>query len=276
MLVPDPIVYNSEALMQLKTYIEELLVGELSQANIAKIILPHIDNLNPDPSQVTVPPTYPVLLGKLVGAINRGLTQIYSELPLAEEELILITNPQTDRYLLTAKHAVYAGAAFPDMKWIDDTKYQPFQDNVIECLQVIGEDGIGFPINDSMAEASVFLPSPKIIQVPFAEDTISLSILYRASHPKILHSASRNILQPDSSSGYIMADTEMQLPDFLTNALTYFILSKYHKSIGSVEAIAQGQAHEMSFINAIQLIKNSQLLHGDFTQINNLADSGWV
>lgn len=262
--------------MQLKTYIEELLMGELSHANIAKLLLPHIHQLNPDPNIVTVKPEFISALGKMVGVINTGLTQIYTLLPLAEEELILITNPSTDRYKLTADHAVYAGADSAAMKWIDDSEFAPFPDNVIECLHVIDEQGVGLAVNDSMAVGGVYCPAPNILQVPFAEYEVSLNVLYRASHRKILFKSDRSVPQISGGRGFIIPETEITLAPFLTDALSCFIMAKYYKSIGSIEAIAQGQANYAEFLNIINTVKASQLLHGDFTETNNLADGGWV
>lgn len=261
--------------MQLKTYIEELIVGELSHANIAKVLMPHLADLNPLAASVANT-KYPEMLGKLINAINLGLTQIYTELPLAEEELILITNPTTDRYNLTANHAVFAGAASPDMKWIEDSEFLPFPDNVIECLHVIDENGVGLATNDSAAVGGVFFPAPNIVQVPFAEYEVSLNVLYRANHAKIPCAINRTVLQPNASLGYTLPDMQIKLPDYLINTLTCFILAKYYRAIGSVEAIAQSQQHQAEYLNGIQLVKNGQLIHGDFTEINPIASGGWI
>jgi hypothetical protein len=262
--------------MQLKTFIEEILVGALSQSNLANVLLPNIVNLNPE-LPVMAKNSFPIMLGKLITATNLGLTQIYTELPLAEEEIFLDTNPSMDRYQLSIQHAEFAGAAYPDQKWIADSKYSPFRDNIIECLYVADEFGARWWTNDANATWNVNFPTPTLIQVPFSECDISLSITYKANHPKIPFSVTRQILQADGITyGYTNPEMTFELPQFLENALTCFVASKYYASIGSAEAIAQSQGLYAEFMNAIQTIKNQQIIHGDFTEMDNLTNNGWV
>ncbi len=258
--------------MQLKTYIEEILVGALSHSSLASVLLASVDDLNAENAK----PNYSKALGKIVTAINMGLAQIYTELPLAQEEIFLQTNSAMDRYLLTAKHAEFAGKDMAGDKWIVDTVYSPFRDNIIECLYVADEFGGRLYTNDAAATWNVNFPKPNVIQVPFADADVTLSITYKAGHPKIPFSSTKQLVQEDTSLGYTLPDMELELPHYLYNALTLFITSKYFSSIGSVEANAQGQAHYAEFMNAIQTVKNGQLIHGDYTEIDNLSNQGWV
>lgn len=262
--------------MQLRTFIEGLVFGALSQSNMAKVILKDLTTLNPELPTEEAPSQFPAMLGKLVNAINLGLTQIYTDLPLAQEELFLQTNSAMDRYLLDVKHAEYAGRNTQDQKWIIDSALSPFRGNVIECLHVSDEYGARWYTNDSVATWNVNFPAPNVIQVPFAEEDVSLSIVFKANHPKIEFSFNRTVIQTDGSFGYIKPDMDLELPEYLYDALTCFVASKYYASLGSVEAIAQSHGLHAEYVSAIDNIKRGQVIHGDFTELDNLANEGWV
>lgn len=263
--------------MQLKTFIEEILMDQLSHSNLANVILKEINTLNPPLPTELLPASFPLLLGKLVTAINLGLTRIYAELPLAQEEVFLQTNSAMDTYLLDIKHAEYAGRDYLEDKWIIDTELSPFRNNIIKCLFVSDEFGARWSTNDSVATLNVNFPSANTIQVPFADIDVSLSIIYQAGHPRIPYSASKTILQADGSSlGYTLPEMELELPSHLLNALSCFVASKYFKAIGSQEAMAQSQLLHAEYFSDIKQAKDAQLIHGDYTEIDHLTNQGWV
>lgn len=262
--------------MQLKTLIEEILMGQLSQANMADAVLPHIADLNLI-TETEDSTKYPRLLGKLVTAINSSLNQIYADLPLALEEVYVDVNPSMDRYLLSIEHAEYAGANYPDQKWIVDTKFAPFRNNIIECINVADEYGAEFHTNDKSATWNVNFPAPNIIQVPFADNGMTLCVTYRAGHPKIPFALSKTIpLDDQGTLGFTTPDMVIELPTFLLNALKCLVAYKYFQSIGSPETAAQAQGNYVEYTSLMQAVKTNQLLHGDYTEIDNLTNEGWV
>ena len=259
--------------MQLKELIETLMVGQLSQSSLAKFIIPKLTDLND--VEGTAQAQYAQSLGKVIRAINLGLTNIYTQLDLAKEEIFLDTNPGMDRYLLDIDHAVYAGRDSSKTKWIIDSEYSPFRGNIIECLSVADEFGASMYTNDSAATWNVNFPSPNIIQVPFAENDVTLSIIYKANHPKIPFSLTKSLpITGTEILGYTTPDMEIELPEFLHNALTCFVAHKYFQSLGSAETSAQSQTNYVEYINAVNDAK--PFIHGNYTQIDNLANEGWV
>ena len=258
--------------MQLDALIEDIVMGYVSNSSLGTTISNELDDLNnPD-----APDIYKALLGKMIKAINMGMKKIYSELPLAEEEIFVYTNPSMDKYLLTTEHADYAGKDSDSQKWIADSKFVPFRDNIIECLYVADGYGARLHSNDLNATWGVQFPAYNIIQVPFSEDGVTLSVTYKASHPKVQYSRNRDVELSSGSNGYINTSMEIELPIYLQNALCAFVASKYYQSIESQEALAQAQLYYAEFLADIETVRVQQLLHGDYTEVDNLANEGWV
>ena len=183
--------------MLLSEFFEHLVSGELAQLHMGDI-----DNLRLDVED------FP----KVLPSINLGLTEIYKRFPIRIEELILRQQPEISTYMLTGKYAQTSDSNEP-VKYIHDSIYEPFQDNVLKVEQVFNELGMEIPLNEEIAynqyndyASSSYQPnrhftndynfqsartptfnSVQILPHPLAEN--NLLIKYRAAHAVIPNTA---------------------------------------------------------------------------------------
>jgi hypothetical protein len=142
-----------------------------------------------------------------------------------------------------------------------DTVEDPFQDDMLKIEEVYDEAGVKYPLNDTSDEDSVYTPSFRSIQVPYPDDATTVSVQYRANHPRI----SADI---DTEA----ADVEVAIPNSLYQALLYFVGSRAHRAT-SVEKSAD---YWQMYKRVVDDVKNEGLeVQGEFGDWR-FDDHGWV
>lgn len=263
--------------MVLRDFLLNLVVGELSGSSIADKILTILTNTNYTPSNTATKEELAV--GSMINYLNRGLVDLHTRLNLRQEQVFVDCVEYMDTYVLSKPFAQYSGRNFPNKpKYISDSRFQPFKDNIIQIVSVADEAGEDLYTNDDNATWSVYVRNHNIIQVPFAENFVSLSITYRANHPTIPFSITRQFINAtgEQFNGYFDLATPIVIAPYALRALQLYVAANYLSNIGSQEALANGNLYVQMYEHEINNIRTANPIHGNFTEYNTLLESGWV
>lgn len=177
--------------------------------------------------------------------INQGLTDLYTRFPLLEKQVIIQQYPQISIYKLTRDFARTNHKSEQLHKYILDTPFEPFTEDILQVTGVYTEEGLPIPLNDTTNPKSFFLPSYNTIQIPNANENEATFITYKAKH---------NYIEPTTED----LDQEVEVPPCLAEALYAYLGYKCLVSMGSADTIQLAQLY---------LQRYEQLCSG--TNINN-------
>ena len=157
---------------------KDLTYGELAQLKIG--------NLVPGEHESELDPTR---YEQVLTWVNLGLKELYKRFFLSSKEIYIQQHVEISVYVLDSKYAqTNTDSPIPiEDRYIMDTVDAPFQDDILKIEEVYDEDGNRLPLNDITEPTSVFTPSYRSIQIPEPNDENSLSVQYRASHPRVIY-----------------------------------------------------------------------------------------
>lgn len=231
---------------------DDLASGELSQIN-----------LNGEESEDTGFNTK--AKNDIVSHLNLGLTEIHSKFPLNQKELVLQLYPEITQYFLDSKHAV-SNSSSTEVKYIIDSIYYPFQDDIIRLESCYTELGEELYINDGSQEYSVFTADYRSVQVPFVESEIALSFIYRAKHQPISY-----------SEGVDSSTIAINVPPYLYEALLYYIAYRVHKARHNQEARADSLQYYQLYTQRCVEAERNNMFNDSIEGSSNLLDTnGWM
>lgn len=202
---------------------------------------------------------------KVVAHTNSALRALHIRLPLRLEEVLIQQYDHISNYYLRPQFAVQNTASIEPYKYIIDSPYAPFQDNVIKIEQVFSEVGEEYPLNDSLTVYSVYTPQFDQLQIPFAKAENACSVIFRANHPKIVWDAYFN-----------PAEVDIDVPEYLMDPILLYMSSRMasneaHNDQKSAATLAL-QKYEKSVVE----LSNSGLIQEEQTTNNRLVNNGWV
>ena len=224
--------------MTLLELLKDLTYGELAQFKIGNLI-PGEHESEPDPTRYD----------QLTSAINLGLKEIYKRFFLASREIYIQQHEEIATYVLSSKYA-QTNTASPipiEDRYIMDTVDAPFLDDTLKIEEVYDEEGNIIPLNDITEELSIYTPSYRSIQIPYPNDENTLSVQYRATHPKVIY-----------SKGMDPADVEIALPNSLHEALLYYVAARFASSQGGDQG-QEGSDYYQKFKNSCDLVAKEGL-----------------
>lgn len=242
--------------MDLNELFRRLAVGELSNLSMANSVTGEIE---PDDH------------AKLVLHANDGLKKLHTRFPLKEGNLILIQEGFRTRYSLSSKfamsnYAANAGHSF----YIQDTDKEPFKDDIIKVTAVFNRHGREMPLNKGSQLSlmnlrgelnAVFTPSPTVLQIPHPENGAPIGVQYQAGHP---------LLSADDLT------QEIDIPEFLTEALTAYVASKVFKNMNTQENTIKGQEHLSTFeAICVEAVEQDLISTGTSTSNVRFFENGW-
>ena len=230
---------------------KDLTYGEFAQLAIGNMI-PGETESEPDPENYE----------KLIRHINMGLTEIYKRFFLLSREVDIQQHEEISTYLLHSKYSVTVGTE-PTL-YVRDTIDEPFLDDILKIEEVYDEGGDKYFLNDVSEDLSLYTPSYRSIQVPYPDDDVTMSVQYRANHPKIIYAAN---MEPE--------DIDVSVPNSLYEALLYYVASRVFASLGGdggVESNDYFQRFENSCRKVDELGLEVQAEPGDW----RFDTHGWV
>lgn len=242
--------------MKLSTIFTQLTHGELSQLNIGGSDGLGIQACDYD---------------KIVSYVNLGLIELYKRFLLKEAEVVVQQYDQIQTYYLEGKYAATSDSNEP-IKYIEDSIYQPFMDDVLKIEQVFNELGIPLIENQDGCMSCwssegplhpVYTPSYNSIQVPQPEKENQMIVTYRASHEEILVPG----LDPET--------TEVRIPPGLLEALVLYIGARVYAGMNS-DQNAEGNNYYAKFEASCQKYTDLGLVKRDDNTNAKLDCAGWV
>lgn len=161
-------------------------------------------------------------LPKVIHSINRGLEFFYSRFVLKESQLLVKLVDGISHYYLDSKYAL-SNHSTDGIKYIIDNDLNPFNDDVIQILNVATLSGRELSIDDMYSGYGILLPEYNCIHVPMDIGEDYLSVVYQAGHKKI------PLTEPATSS------YEIELPKPMYSAFLAYVASTVLMNMGGTK-----------------------------------------
>lgn len=238
--------------LSLQDIFHDLTSGEFAQLNIGGKKKGAIE-----------PENYPILISH----INLALLDLYTKFQLSEKEIALDLYDWMSDYKLSSKYA-YTNPEEPDdglPKYIRDTEYQPFKDDIIRIEEVFNENGSKVALNQPDVSGGAFTPRYDTIQVPESIGGATLFITYRA-RPTIIPT---DTLSPET--------VEIPLPMSHRSALLFYVAWRVFASVTGQDTSAVSSEYRMKYFDEVNQIQQLNLNLENTTKLNTrIHDRGWI
>lgn len=218
--------------MNLKDIINQLASGELVQLNISGI---DPDTPETDMEDILISDEY---LPRVLNSIQLGLIALYTKFRLKEKCTTITLVPDQYTYILTE----------PDLLKIET---------------IYDAEGNELLLNLKHSTNSIRTPNYNTIIVPEGAITLSLTVNYRAKHPKV------NEVGVDMFS-------EIELPDVYMEPLLYFVASRIFNPIGVSNELHEGNNYLSKYNNKCAELESYNMQIDSIGMENKFTDRGWV
>lgn len=201
----------------------------------------------------------------IVSHINLGLTALHKRFPLRYEEVIIQQFEEIQTYYLRSKYALSNHSSLEPIKYIMDSEYQPFKDNVLKIENVYSEFGQERSLNDDKDTFTVYTPQFDAIIKPYNCKENAMSVVYRANHDKIVVTDDFN---PDA--------IEVNLPITLVEPLLFFVANRVLNGMGAGNNIQEANHYLSKYELACAQIETFGLINKEASSNIRLEKAGWV
>lgn len=230
--------------MYLSDIFEALSYGELNKLAIAE--------------RGVKPEDYPVLISH----INMALTDMYTRAPLLTRSLTLQLQEATTFYWLNSRHAL-TNTESTDVKYIIDSEYAPFLDDIITLTGAVDEYGDEIPLNDVFGKYSIFTPACDMVQVPYTNPDMAIFLEYQARHATISKVAD-------------IATTQVFLPAPLMPALLAYVGYRVFASRNGEKDYLTASSHMSRYLNLMAMYDSVSANNRDDRTSNiGIQRGGW-
>ncbi len=246
--------------MLLSDIFDQLTYGELSQLEYGGV----------DDEGITVNEHK-----RIIPHINLALTEIHKRFKLRTEEIILHCEDHIETYHLTYEYAATNDASTQPYKYIHDSIFEPFQNNVLKVERVFNEDGQELHLNEtdpyiirtetlqqSRKAWTINTPTYNSIQIPYPMGTNALLIEYRADHPRI------------PVKGIDPTTIDVNVPSYLLEAFLQYIAARAYTSLGG-DSAQEGNNFMTKFEASVVKVEQLGLVNTDNATNQKLEVNGW-
>lgn len=213
---------------------------------------------------------------RLLPHVNAGLTALHKRFSIRQGTLEVELQPDRYDYHLSSVHA-QSNTRSRAEKYIQDSEYYPFKDDLIKIERILLDTGFEPAINDYSDTSSFITTSLRTVQVPKCivdRDTHlpewlkaeTFKVVYRANHPK---------LTEDDGADF-PEDMEVDLPDTYLEPLLYFIASRLHNPIGMVNEFHMGNSYYAKYEAACREIETHGYYVNQQGQDDKIRRNGWI
>ena len=239
--------------MKLSEVFSQLAYGELSQLGVVN-----------DNGDGILPAKY----GQITAHVNLGLAALYKRFLLKEGRVTLS---------LVAGRSTYPLNTDEDTDFIEDADSPEFTNDVFKVERVYTSTGLELSLNDEADPYSCFTPSMAVLRVPYAivnkeQDlpsyllTDTVSVVYRANHPKIVF----------SGASFNPASVTVELPMTHLEPLLLYVASRVNNPIGMTNEFHAGNSYAAKYEKACQELEVHNLRIDQGKQNTRLVSNGWV
>lgn len=191
---------------------------------------------------------------RIVLLINDALKDIFSRFNLNERTTAVKSIDWKSFYPLRTEYAVTDPT--PGLKYILDSPYNKFTNDLVKILGVTNEVGAELPMNDAEQWASVFTPKPDTLQLTHPGNDQIFAVTYQALHPEIL------------SSGEGFLDQEVRIPPILETALRMKVALPIFSAMSGQEYSVKSQQLEAAYENRLAEIEQKNLISDSVVPTN--------
>jgi hypothetical protein len=223
--------------MLLQTVLDHLKTGDLSLSNLG----------GNDEDGV-----YSNNTKQIINHINLGMIDIYKRFNLSLKEIYVDQYAHIQKYNLNKKHAL-SNKESTLIKYISDTEDDPFQNDILQIVDVANELGCSLPLNNSNECNSLFTPKYNVIQNPCPVDGNTIIVIYRAA--------------PELLTVSCDADQELDLPVTFLEPLLYFVAYRIKAARPDQESLIESNSYFNKYLAGLDLIK-AQGLYASFNTTN--------
>lgn len=201
---------------------------------------------------------------KIMTHVNLGLKELYKRFFLQSKQIIIQQYDHIETYTLDRRFAFSNKDSAEPYRYVMDSVFEPFCDDVLKIEQVFDEGGRELYLNDRSQPWSVYTPAYNKVQVPYPMWCNTLSVHYRASHPTV-------VFKPGDNPYEI----ELNIPEALLEPLLYYVAGRAFSTLVTDEG-QQGmqfmQKYEASCMRAEKLGLQVTPMFGN----HRLDQNGWV
>ena len=166
-------------------------------------------------------------------------------------------------YKLTKEFAQSNAKSEESIKYIRDSEFNPFEEDIIYITDVYNEVGEKVPLNVQSRDDSVYTPQYNVVQIPEANGENSIAVVYRADH------------KPFDLRVQFPQDVEIDIPSTLIIPLTLYVSYLANAAIGTPETTALSQAKQAEYeLACLDLEMRGTIRQDDYEF--NIGDAGWV
>lgn len=196
---------------------------------------------------------------KVIRAINLALIEVYKTFPVKEKEIVIQLYPQFTNYKLHNDYAVTNIASSKPIKYIIDSSFDPFQNDVLKIEKVFNEFGEEFALNTESNQYSLYTPEFDVLLHPYPQIENAVFVQYRALPIQIELTA-------------VPGTYDVSLPLSVLNIALLFI--GYKLLIGTNKKEASEKFGE--YLIAVQQAETQSLFRTDETASQKIEVAGWV
>ena len=201
---------------------------------------------------------------KVISHVNLGLANLHERFNLKIGDLWIMMTDGIGEYKLDYKHAM-TNVNSNEPKYIMDSPYDIFGDEVLKIIEATTEIGEPLPINDRTQDKSIFTPSQNSIQIPWKVDGDVINIMYRASH-KVIRLEDYDKVE----------DIEVDLPLNYLEALLYFIAFRHFAGVGGKSATPTSQAYYQKYLARVKEIELNGIPNQDLSESTDFQRNNWA
>lgn len=202
---------------------------------------------------------------RMMAHIQLALTTLHRRFRLKEGRFTLELQPEKSTYVLKSQFAQSNSKSKEPIKYINDLDRQ-FQDDLLRVDRVLDDEGNELILNQKGNPDSVNTPSYNMLVVPDNLESETLTVVYRADHPKI-----------NATKGqYVSFQEEIDLPVTHLEALLYFIASRFMNPVGISGEFHEGNNYAAKFEKACQALEmGGYQVDGDGDS-DRFINNGWA
>ena len=206
-----------------------------------------------------LPEDYP----QIMTHINLALLEMYKRFPLKINEVTVQQYEQLTTYYLDSRYAESNLESTEEIKYITDSVYKPFQDDVLRIEQIYDECGAELFVNDTSKYWSVYVTEFNAIHVPLPDSNNAMDVSYRAAPVKL------------PLTGFDPETLDVALPLSHLEPFLLYIAARYYAGMPGTEAV-KGAGYMAKYEMACQRIIQLNLVPTDNTANTKLERTGWV
>lgn len=149
---------------------------------------------------------------RVISHVNMGLTELHKRFWLISRQVMVQLYDHIQTYTLDKKYALSNTFSTELYKYIVDSVYEPFDNDLLKIEEIYNEEGEKLCLNNLNECYSLFTPTYNSIQVPIPYPGSAISVHYRGNHSPIIYTPD---LDPEQ--------VEVELPVALLECLLIYI-----------------------------------------------------